>query len=122
MAERIQWRRGMGPMPEGARYVGRPSRWGNPWVVVPETMLRVPGGGHYEWWGDRRIAVSLYRLWLDHGYDRSGCHDDDLERMDAARSRILDSLPALRGHDLACACPLDGGPCHADVLLELANR
>lgn len=26
----------------------------------------------------------------------------------------------LRGHDLACYCPLDG-PCHADVLLEVAN-
>ena len=27
----------------------------------------------------------------------------------------------LRGRDLACWCPLDG-PCHADVLLERANR
>jgi hypothetical protein len=27
----------------------------------------------------------------------------------------------LRGHDLACWCPLDQ-LCHADVLLELANR
>lgn len=26
----------------------------------------------------------------------------------------------LRGKDLACWCPL-GQPCHADVLLELAN-
>ena len=34
---------------------------------------------------------------------------------------------ALRGHDLACWCPLvdqNGNPvpCHADVLLELANQ
>jgi hypothetical protein len=28
---------------------------------------------------------------------------------------------ALRGHDLACWC-LVGMPCHADVLLELANQ
>lgn len=27
----------------------------------------------------------------------------------------------LRGKNLACFCPLDQ-PCHADVLLELANR
>ena len=27
----------------------------------------------------------------------------------------------LHGRDLACYCPLDE-PCHADVLLELANR
>jgi len=26
----------------------------------------------------------------------------------------------LRGHDLACWCPLDQ-PCHADRLLEVAN-
>ncbi len=45
---------------------------------------------------------------------------------------MSDGLPAtayhrehiaeLRGRDLACWCPLDGGPCHADVLLEWANR
>jgi hypothetical protein len=29
-------------------------------------------------------------------------------------------LDVLRGHDLACWCPLDK-PCHADVLLRLAN-
>jgi len=34
------------------------------------------------------------------------------ERGDPARE--------LRGKDLACWCPLDQ-PCHADVLLELAN-
>lgn len=27
----------------------------------------------------------------------------------------------LRGHDLACWCPLNA-PCHADVLLEIANQ
>jgi hypothetical protein len=27
----------------------------------------------------------------------------------------------LRGRDLACYCPLDGQPCHADVLLGIAN-
>jgi hypothetical protein len=36
---------------------------------------------------------------------------------------ICDGLNAgeLRGKDLACWCPLDQ-PCHADVLLELANQ
>ena len=28
----------------------------------------------------------------------------------------------LCGHDLACTCPLDGEPCHADVWLEVANE
>lgn len=30
-------------------------------------------------------------------------------------------LSPLRGKDLACWCPLDGQPCHADTLIELAN-
>lgn len=34
----------------------------------------------------------------------------------------IDEIRAeLRGHDLACWCPLDQ-PCHADVLLEIANQ
>jgi hypothetical protein len=32
-----------------------------------------------------------------------------------------DDFRLIRGHNLACWCPLDQ-PCHADVLLELANR
>jgi hypothetical protein len=35
--------------------------------------------------------------------------------------RLVASIPDLRGKNLACWCPLDA-PCHADVLLELANR
>lgn len=31
-------------------------------------------------------------------------------------------LENLRGKNLACWCPFDDGPCHADVLLEIANR
>jgi hypothetical protein len=49
---------------------------------------------------DRAAAVERYRRWLP----TSG----------------LDLAP-LRRHDLACWCPLDQ-PCHADVLLELANQ
>ena len=37
----------------------------------------------------------------------------------AEATRVADLL--LGGRDLACWCPLDE-PCHADVLLELANR
>lgn len=47
-------------------------------------------------------AVEDYRWWL-------GNH---LDRLD---------LGEIRGRDLACWCPLNQ-PCHADVLLELANR
>jgi hypothetical protein len=40
----------------------------------------------------------------------------------AGRLRVTaaDAKRELRGRDLACYCPLDA-PCHADVLLEVAN-
>ena len=37
------------------------------------------------------------------------------------RSKLIASLPALRGKNLACWCKL-GRPWHADVLVELANQ
>ena len=37
-------------VPRGAVYVGRPSKWGNPFVIGPD--------------GDRRAVVAKYRLWL----------------------------------------------------------
>jgi hypothetical protein len=43
----------------------------------------------------------------------------DQERT-ALVEQLRNPLAALRGKDLACWCPLDQ-PCHADVLLELAN-
>jgi len=52
----------------------------------------------------RAVAVELYRVHLA----------TNPELQAAARAE-------LRGHDLACWCPVDGEPCHADVLLELAN-
>lgn len=37
------------------------------------------------------------------------------------RNLILSGLGSLRGKDLVCRCHI-GQPCHADVLLELANE
>jgi hypothetical protein len=42
-------------------------------------------------------------------------------RLTGVSGVALDLFEDIRGHDLACWCPLDH-PCHADVLLELANR
>jgi hypothetical protein len=41
-------------------------------------------------------------------------------RGEAYVARMRESLPELRGKNLACWCK-PGDPCHADVLLELAN-
>lgn len=91
---RIQLRRTKGwRLPEGARSVARPTRWGNPFRVGHEAR-------------DAAEAVELFAL-------HSGVFG--LYELTAA------DLAPLRGCDLACWCPLDK-PCHADVLLELANR
>ena len=54
----------------------------------------------------RDEAVARYRDDLLHG--RLAVTVEDVKR-------------ELRGHDLACYCPLDE-PCHADVLLHIANE
>ena len=83
-------------MPEGAVYVGRPSMWGNMAVAPAE------------------YAVEWFRKWLAGGIVTG-------PYMQRRRARILAEIHTLRGRDLACWCPLDR-PCHADVLLELANK
>lgn len=101
--KRIQRKRTKGwRMPEGAVYVGRPTQWGNPWRFNPLSAA------------SRRVAVAHYRGWATAFF--------------AVDTPIVNYLRAdLRGHDLACWCPLEDEngnrvPCHADVLLELANR
>lgn len=68
-------------------YVGRPSKWGNPYRVGVD--------------GTREEVVAKFRKRL-------------LQRKD-----LLEELPELRGKNLMCFCAPE--PCHADVLLELAN-
>ena len=111
-AERIQRKRTRGwRMPEDAIYVGRPGEWGNPFKIGKDA-------------DDAAHAVDLYRAWLE--VNLSSVLDpygsaEYRRSMSYYRDRILTRAPLLlRGRDLACWCPLDG-PCHADVLLELAN-
>lgn len=66
---RIQRKRTKGwRMPEGAVYVGRPSRWGNPFPIgyegdlQPWLALAVGERGDLE--GRRASAVKLYRAWM----------------------------------------------------------
>lgn len=46
---------------------------------------------------------------------------DAIPELEEQRQKIFGILPELRDKDLLCFCPL-GKPCHADVLIELANR
>lgn len=75
-------------VPHDAVYVGRPSRWGNPFKIGPD--------------GDRAEVIAKYRAFLD------------LNPSLRALAR-----QELAGRDLVCWCAPE--PCHADVLLEVAN-
>ena len=74
---------------------------------------------------DETIVVTRPTKWGNpHSVDHGRSEAVRRFRMDllAGRLPILvdDVRRELRGRDLACYCPLDA-PCHADVLLEVAN-
>ncbi len=101
---RHQRKRGV-PLPPGVVYVGRPTVFGNPFG------------------GEREGSVYQYREWLSSGVLPHIWVPalDGVVNLSARRRAVLRRLRELRGKDLACWCPLDL-PCHAAVLLELANR
>lgn len=83
----INRRRGHEAARPGAIYVGRPTKWGNPFSISK----------HHT----RAQVIAMYERWL------------------LDNPALLADLHELRGKDLVCYCaPL---PCHADVLLRLAN-
>lgn len=94
---RIQLKRTKGwRMPPGTVKVDRTTRWGNHYR---------PGGPVYRERGfgkvkDAAEAVDLFRR---------------------LQARLMTDIAQLRGKNLACWCK-PGEPCHADVLIELANR
>jgi hypothetical protein len=110
---RVQLRRTKGwRKPEGAVVVARPSKWGNPFTIA----ACIEAGFATSDDQARKVCVEAFRAWLDG--DRWA--DGSGPAADKRHADYLAALPDLAGRDLACWCPLDQ-PCHADVLLELAN-
>ena len=120
MPARIQRKRTAGwRMPENARYVGRPTVFGNPYNV--------------EVYG-RELSIKLFSETAIGGWNPSlfprgkqwdklvSCayeaHCAWLKRIGPRSYETIHC--ALRGHDLACWCPLHL-ECHADILLRIAN-
>jgi hypothetical protein len=117
---RIQRRRTKGwRAPEGSSYVGRPTRFGNPYRLVAQdggwsVQFGDHGGGVGTFPTDaeaRRYATEAFRVWINLP-----------EQADTLR--LFRAL--LHGRDLTCWCPppQPGQPdhCHGAVLLELANQ
>lgn len=118
MPERIQLSRAKGwRMPPNTKKVDRSTPWGNPfWVERRSGKRWNPGTAA---WGE---------IWEVRHYDymwgptfptkpAAAAHAAEMFRQKEAAKF---DLSALRGKNLACWCPLDQ-PCHADVLLEIAN-
>ena len=108
MPVRIQRKRTKGwKMPPNTVYVGRGSRWGNPFKGEDAVE-------RYKWAISKFPCAERIKAWYDAG-GKSGAF------WVALASRMPELLNMLKGKNLACWCPLDK-PCHADVLLKLANK
>jgi hypothetical protein len=108
-------------MPANTVSVARPGRWGNPFTV--------------EIVGSADLAVDLFRDVMTWGFDPFKLKfltDAEFNTVHTAKEawskrlgfrleHLAGAQRELRGKNLACWCPLDQ-PCHADILLELANQ
>jgi hypothetical protein len=143
--KRIQRQRTKGwRMPEGSVYVGRPTKWGNPFGYrTPSGLARVPALDGSAWEYESRISADGMRHDYFHPdgrvterHVRYMTRTECVELFDRAlvdapqdiglwtghgkRLRMADARRELVGKDLACWCPLSE-PCHVDVLLRIAN-
>lgn len=107
MPKRIQLRRVKGwRLPANAISVARPGPWGNPFVIGRD--------------GTREECIALYAALLAGAISTTAKATEAQQRK--VQEHAMRHLAELRGKDLACWCRLDGRPCHADVLLRLANE
>lgn len=113
--ERIQRKRTKGwRIPEGVVFVGRPTKWGNPFrlnhgciefrpeLCYPAECIIDPKGRKLTL-GD---VVDYYRQWMV----------GDLDPFITCQPPP--DISELKGKDLACWCALDNS-CHADILIKL---
>lgn len=101
--QRIQLRRTKGwRMPDGTVKVDRSSKWGNPCRVVKRPL-------DTNEYATAEEAVAAFRHDIMHP-----------EELPWPILTIEEIRRELRGKSLACWCK-PGDPCHADVLLEIAN-
>lgn len=100
--------------------VARPTKWGNPISLVDV-------GGQFPSLDTRQVATLVvrdFRALAQHGrlhLPNWRFAGGNRGPVDWTYPPVEEIIAELAGRDLACWCPLDE-PCHADVLLELANR
>lgn len=112
---RVQRKRVKGwRMPENTKYVGRPTKFGNPFKLSPDGYIlyyklgKIVGSPWCYWSSEGgyelKDIIELYKKWIN-------------------RELLNFSLPTppsieeLKGLNLACFCSIDSG-CHVDYLIE----
>jgi hypothetical protein len=90
-----------------AKLVTRPGPWGNPFSID-----EVAATYRFDRAAAQAKAVAMAREWL------RGTLDQNLSP--GPPPSLEEIRFELKGHNLACWCK-PGSPCHADVLIELAN-
>ena len=114
--QRIQRKRSKGwKMPENTVYVGRPSKWGNDFIVVEKDGFFYVEfvGLKYRFDDNEKFKTKIKALeCLLECYKECISCDHNIGKI---------NIFTLRGKNLACWCR-EGEPCHADVLLKIANE
>ena len=119
--KRIQRKRTKGwKMPENTVYVGRPTKWGNPFKLDPDgaimyysiTRTILDPWVYWSVLGGFTIEdiIELYEKWITGKFKFPGISRRTLPE--------VPDISELKGKDLCCWCALDQ-KCHADVLIKL---
>ncbi len=110
-------------MPPNTVYVGRPGKWGNPFKEINgHVFVWDPSKFHYvEFCPVNKYpygtAVKMFESLLTSNFYEMDVEPEIRSHFKKMRSHIHE----LKGKNLACWCK-PGEPCHADVLLEMANE
>jgi|WetSurMetagenome_2_1015567.scaffolds.fasta_scaffold1195047_1 hypothetical protein len=115
---RIQRKRIKGfKTPENTFYVGRPTKFGNPFRLTSDGWIQYHKVGKiigYAWcyWSVSngfilKDIVELYEQWIKGELKHNGLPTPP-------------DFSVLKGKNLSCFCSLQS-PCHADILLKLSN-
>lgn len=134
---RVQLKRTKGwKMPPNTVKVTRPGKWGNPFDFRKSDCcwVALSYGCRGDTLGRQEASVLAFRDWIAPNWGRRTLKHEEQPKMGDGNKFIdlgpkITAGPApsqdeiiteLSGKNLACFCKI-GDPCHADVLLELAN-
>ena len=133
--QRIQRRRTKGwKMPENTISVTRPGKWGN-FLKLSGDMIMIDASyrrKNLDKWvflcfGDLERLLEIYRLTMSGGGNTGGVIKLGVTSQDGQQDllwwhyKLAYCVDELKGKHLACFCPI-GSPCHAKILLKIANQ